>query len=183
MARTDLSTYDNSWYKPGRGIVIRAIWYLVNAIFFINPVLHANGLKKMLLRLFGSKVGKGVVLKPGINIKYPWNLEIGDHAWIGERVWLDSLAKIRVGPHACLSQGAFLLTGNHRFDRSGFDLEIKEINLEAGAWIGAKAIVCPGVNCKDHAVLAVGSVATSDLEPFSVYQGNPAIKVKERTIQ
>lgn len=110
-------------------------------------------------------------------------LSVGNHAWIGEDVWIDNLVEVTIGDSACLSQGAMLLTGNHNFKRSTFDLIVGSITLEDGVWIGAKAIVCPGVTCKSHSVLSVGSVATKDLEPYSIYQGNPAVKVRDRALE
>lgn len=132
------------------------------------------------MRLFGAKVGKGVVIKPSVNIKSPWRLVIGDHAWIGEFVWIDNLVNVQIGNNCCLSQGAFLLTGNHDYKKTSFDLITGSIVLENGVWIGAKAVVCPGVTCHSHAVLTVGSVATDDLDANGIYQGNPAVKVRER---
>jgi putative colanic acid biosynthesis acetyltransferase WcaF len=178
--KTDLSKFDNGWYHPGRPVIVRALWFLVNGLFFINPVLPFSGLKIILLRLFGARIGRQVVIKPGVNIKYPWRLQIGDHCWIGEKVWIDNLADVKIGNHVCLSQGAFLLTGNHNYKKPAFDLMTGEITLEDGVWIGAKSIVCPGVICYSHAVLSAGSVATKRLEAYGVYQGNPAIKIRER---
>jgi putative colanic acid biosynthesis acetyltransferase WcaF len=132
--------------------------------------------------MFGAKIGTGVVIKPGVNIKYPWFLEMGDHCWIGEEVWIDNLALVSIGNNVCLSQGAYLLTGSHDYKKRSFDLITKPIILEDGVWIGAKATVCLGITCHAHSVLAVGSIATSDLEPYSIYQGNPAIKKRERVI-
>ncbi len=136
----------------------------------------------ILLRLFGARIGRGVVIKPAVNIKYPWKLIVGDHCWIGENVWIDNLADVKIGSHVCLSQGAMLLTGNHDFTSPSFDLKPAEIVLHDGVWIGARAVVCPGVTCRSHAVLTVQSVATRDLEAYSVNQGNPAVKVKDRVI-
>lgn len=182
MVKTDLSTYDNSWYKPGRGPLTRLLWYLVNALFFINPLNPFSGLKVFLLRLFGAKIGKGVVIKPSVNIKYPWLLNVGDHCWIGEKVWIDNLAQVSLGNHCCLSQGAMLLCGNHNYKKAGFDLLVKPITLEDGAWVGALSVVCPGVTLRSHAILTVQSVATETLEAYSLYKGNPAVKIRERSI-
>jgi len=181
--KTNLSQYDNSWYYPGKPALVRAIWYFVNALFFINPLNPSSKLKILLLRLFGAKVGKGTTIKPGVNIKYPWLLEIGNHSWIGENVWIDNLDKVGIGDHVCISQGALLLTGNHNYRRATFDLIVKGITLEDGVWIGAKAVVCPGVKCKSHSVLSVGSVAVSDLEPYKIYQGNPAVCKRDRSVE
>jgi putative colanic acid biosynthesis acetyltransferase WcaF len=180
MIKTDLSKFANEWYSPKAGLVKRMCWYFVNAVFFINPIFAGSGLKRFLLKLFGAKVGKAVVIKPSVNIKYPWLLTIGDYSWIGEGVWIDNLAEVSIASNVCISQGALLLCGNHNYKKSEFDLQIGKIVLEEGVWIGAKSTVCPGVTCFSHAVLSVGSVATHDLESYSIYQGNPAKKVRER---
>jgi putative colanic acid biosynthesis acetyltransferase WcaF len=176
-----LSTYNNSWYKPGSGLK-RFAWHYVSALFFNSGIFPFYGLKVFLLRLFGAKIGRGVLIKPYVTIKYPWFLEIGDYTWIGEQVWIDNLGFIKIGTNACISQGAYLLTGNHDYKKQGFDLVVKNITIEDGVWIGAKSVVCPGVTCKTHAILSVGSVLSNDMEPFGVYKGNPAIKIKVREI-
>ena len=177
--KTDLSAYNNSWYNPGSPLK-RFLWHYTNAIIFKSGLFPLYGLKTFLLRAFGAEIGKGVYIKPFVNIKYPWFLKIGDFVWIGENVWIDNLAKITIGNNVCLSQGSMLLTGNHNYKKPGFDLSIKSIIIEDGTWIGAKAIVCPGVTCKNHSILTVGSVALKDLEPYSVNTGNPAEKIKDR---
>ena len=178
----DNSKFDNSWYDPGGGSWKRFCWYFCNALFFINPLFPFRKAKVWLLRLFGAKVGQGVVIKPGVNIKYPWRLTIGNHCWIGERVWIDNLADVRLEDHVCLSQGAMILTGNHDYKKETFDLIIEPVTIEKGGWIGAQSVVCPGVTCGEHAVLSVGSVATQKLEPFGIYQGIPARYVRKREI-
>ena len=133
-----------------------------------------------MLRLFGAKIGRYAVVKPGVNIKYPWRLRAGDHCWIGERVWIDNLADVEIKNHVCISQGVYLLTGNHDYKKPAFDLITDPILLEDGVWIGAKSIVCPGVCGHSHAVLCAGSVATKSLDAFGIYQGNPAVKIRDR---
>ena len=179
--KVDLSAYDNSWYRPG-GPIKRGFWYFFNLIFVRNKYQPFNGLRVFVLRLFGARIGSGVVLKPGINIKYPWLLSIGDHSWIGEDVWIDNLAQITIGSDVCISQGAMLLCGNHNYKSISFDLIVSPILLESGSWVGAQSTVCPGVTLGSHAILTVGSVAVSDLEPYGIYQGNPAAFVKTREI-
>jgi len=179
--KTDLSKFNNSWYKPGPPLK-RVLWYMTNAAFF-NSAFPLSGVKRGLLRLFGAKVGKGVVIKPYVNIKYPWNLSVGNHVWIGERVWIDNLGKVELHDHSCVSQGAMLLCGNHHYRKVAFDLIVGHITIDEGAWIGAMCVVCPNVKVGSHAVLTVNSVATQNLEPYFIYQGNPAVKVKERIIK
>lgn len=177
--KTDLSSYNNSWFHPGSSLK-RIAWHYVNCVFFKSGYFPFYQFKVFLLKLFGSKIGKGVLIKPFVNIKYPWLLSIGDHVWIGENVWIDNVAKVRVENNVCISQGAHLLTGNHNYKKKSFDLLPGEIILEEGVWIGAGSVVCPGVTCNDHSILSVGSVATKDLESYSIYMGNPASKVRER---
>lgn len=176
--KTNLATFNNSWYYPGPKWK-RALWFMLNALFFTSW-FPLSSFKCMLLRLFGASVGKGVIIKPRVNIKYPWKLTIGNHVWIGEGVWIDNLGEVSIGDHSCISQGAMLLCGNHNYKKSSFDLMVGDIVLEEGVWVGAHAVVCPGVTCHSHSVLTVKSVATSDLESYTIYQGNPAIKVKAR---
>ena len=180
--KTNLLIYDNSWYNPGPKWKI-FIWYFVSILFFLNPLNPISGLKIILLRLFGARIGSGVHIKPGVNIKYPWLLEIGSHVWIGENVWIDNLAKVTIENNVCISQGAMLLCGNHNYKKSTFDLIIGEINLKSGSWIGAKSIVCQGVTLHSHAILAVGSVANKNLDAYGIYQGNPAVKIRERNLE
>ncbi len=181
LKKTSLSSFDNSWYKPAPKYRI-LLWMITSTIFFRHAFAVSNGLKATLLRLFGAKIGKRINMKPGVTIKYPWYLEIGDDVWVGEQVWIDNLTSVKIGNNACISQGAMLLTGNHNYGSPKFDLVIKEIVIDEGVWIGAKAIVCPGVRCYSHSMLAVGSIATKNLKSYSIYQGNPALFIKERII-
>jgi len=177
---SQLNKFDNSWYSPGAGLIKQIIWYVLNIILFKNSFFPLSGLKVVILRLLGAHIGRGVVIKPSVNIKYPWRLRIGNYSWIGENVWIDNLDSVIIGSNVCISQDALLLCGNHNYKKETFDLFTGKIILEDGVWIGAKSTVCMGVTCKSHSVLSVGSVATSDLEPFSIYQGNPAQKIKDR---
>ncbi|HXB38930.1 MAG TPA: WcaF family extracellular polysaccharide biosynthesis acetyltransferase [Bacteroidia bacterium] len=182
MSKTDLSSFNNNWYKPGAGFIVRFMWYCVNTCYFKSS-FPFNIVKIFWLKTFGAKIGKGVIIKPGVNIKYPWRLTVGNHVWIGEKVWIDNLGDVVIEDNVCISQGAFLLCGNHDYKKITFDLRVGNINLKQGAWIGAKSTVCPGVTVGSHSVLTVGSIATSDLEEYTIYQGNPAIAVKKREIQ
>jgi putative colanic acid biosynthesis acetyltransferase WcaF len=179
--QTNLGRYDNSWYQPGSW-GRRLLWYLVGRMVVNTYVPFPNAVKVAVLRLFGAKIGSGVIIKPKVNIKYPWMLSVENDTWIGEKVWIDNLIQVSIGSNVCLSQGVMLLTGNHNFKSQTFDLMVGKIQLHDGVWIGAQAVVCPGVTCYSHAVLTVRSVATKDLEAFGIYQGNPAIFVKTRHI-
>jgi putative colanic acid biosynthesis acetyltransferase WcaF len=180
--KTDLSSYNNYPFHPGSNALKRIIWFYINALFLKTSLLPSSSFKVFLLRLFGARIGTGVIIKPGVNVKYPWHLTIGNHTWIGENAWIDSLVPITIGNSVCISQGAVLLTGNHNYKSPSFDLITKGIILEDGVWIGACAIVNPGVVASSHAMLTTGSVANKNLEAYFIYQGNPAVKLRERII-
>lgn len=182
MKNVQLSQYNNNWYKPGTSVK-KILWYFTNLLFFKTLIPFPSYMKVWLLGVFGTKIGRHVVLKANINIKYPWFLTIGDNCWIGEEIWIDNLAQVTIGNNVCLSQGSYLLTGSHDYKKETFDLILGEIVLEDGVWIGAKATVCPGVTCYSHSILAVGSVATNDLEDYGIYQGNPAVFKRKREIK
>lgn len=175
-----LAQYDNSHYHPGAGRIKRQLWYIVNALLFNSWLWPESRLKCLLLRFFGAKIGVGVVIKPRVNIKYPWHLEVGDHVWIGEGAWIDNLAPVRIGSNVCISQSAYLLTGNHNYKDPAFALIVKEITIEDGAWIGAASVICPGVRVRRNSVLTVGSVLQKDSEERGIYRGNPAEWIRER---
>jgi len=182
MMPVDLARFSNPAYNPGNPIK-RLCWYFINLLFIRNRYFPFMGFKRTILRLFGAKIGVGVVLKPGINIKYPWFLKIGNHSWIGEDVWIDNLGRVEIGKHVCISQGALLLCGNHNYKKTTFDLIVEDIILENGVWIGAKSMVTGNVTCASHSILTAGSVATKNLEAYGIYKGNPCQFIRKRKME
>jgi putative colanic acid biosynthesis acetyltransferase WcaF len=178
---------DNSSYKTtidiGASSWKQVSWYFVNIIFFQNPFNVFSGLKVTLLKWFGAELGEGVMIKPAVNIKFPWKLRIGPHTWVGEKVWIDNLSEVAIGGNVTLSQGCLLLTGTHDHTKTSFDFLSHPIILEDGVWVGAKAVVYGGVTCGTHSILGIGSVAEKDLEPYTIYKGNPAVPVMKRIVK
>ncbi len=166
----------------GASKLVQIAWLIVNGLFFLNPINPFSFVKVSLLRLFGAKVGRGVFIKPSVSVKFPWKLIVGNNVWIGEHVWIDNLCDVIIGDNVCLSQGALLLTGSHDHTKTTFDFIASEIILEEGVWIGARAVVGAGVKCKSHSVLGVNSVAETNLHPYTIYKGNPAVPVIDRKI-
>lgn len=177
-----LRSFDNSWYSPGRSLPVRLAWLAANRAFLQTWFPWPSRLKSHLLRAFGATVGPGVVFKNRINIKYPWNLSIGEDSWIGEGVWIDSLARVSVGANCCLSQGVMIETGNHDWTKSSFDLVLKEVVVEDGAWAAVKSLLLPGSRLRTHAILGAGSVLSGDTEEYGIYVGVPATKAKDRSV-
>jgi putative colanic acid biosynthesis acetyltransferase WcaF len=182
LVPVDLAKYSPGGYDRGAGIFKEGLWLVVSLVLFRLCPFSFSPLKRSLLRAFGARVGKGVVIKPQVKITFPWKLEIGDHVWLGEECWLLNLERISIGNHVCVSQRAFLCTGNHNYKSSTFELIVKPIQVEEGAWLGAGCWVGPGVTVGADSVLSAGSVATKDLEPRGIYRGNPAELFKKRVI-
>lgn len=179
----DLSRFTTGDFDKGAGFLKITLWYFVNALIVRASWNPFVGIKVFLLRLFGAKIGRGGCIKNNVIIKSPWNLVIGDNCWIGESVWIDNLDKVTIGSNVCISQGAMLLTGNHDYTVPSMPYRNAPIVIEDGAWIGAQATVCPGVTVHTNAILTVGSVATKAMEENGIYQGNPAVKMRERRIK
>ena len=145
--------------------------------------LPFSGLKVLTLRCFGAVLGRGIRIKPGVRVKFPWRLTIGDHCWIGEEVWIDNLAPVTLEDNVCISQGVYLCTGNHDWGQPTFDLRLGAIHLKSGSWLGAKSRVGPGVTLETGAVLTLGSVAAESLKAMTIHAGNPAQPIKERVMK
>ena len=173
--------FDQKGFDPGASTLKIFCWYFTSLFFFRSGLIPVSAILVFILRLFGAKIGKEVRIKPYIYIHYPWRLSIGDYSWLAE-CRIENLAQVNIGKNVCISQNAMLLTGNHDYKTINFDLITKSIVLEDGVWIGARAIVCPGITAKSHSILTVGSIATKDLAAYAIYQGNPAVKVKGREI-
>jgi putative colanic acid biosynthesis acetyltransferase WcaF len=177
----DLSKFSIGSYKAGPKWKV-LVWYFFNYFFLYSILPWPYTFKCFLLRLFGAKVGTGVVIKTRVRIKNPWRLIIGNNCWIGEDVWIDNLEDVAIGSNVCLSQGALLLTGNHDYTISSFPYRLGKIIIEDGVWVGAKSVVCPGVVCRSHSILTVNSVASKEMEEMKIYAGNPAQVIRNRTI-
>lgn len=179
----DLSSPDSSALVRGRSRLIEALWLLIGAPLVASRVMLSARVRSMILRAFGAKIGVNMYMKPGVKVKFPWYLTVGDHCWIGEDVWIDNLAPVTIGSHVCVSQGAYLCTGNHDWSKPNLKLFTSPIVLERGCWVGAKTVVGPGVTVHEGAVLTAGSVATRNLETFGIYSGNPATLKKRRVVK
>ena len=180
--KVNLASFSTGNFDKGAGAIKIALWFIVNALIVRASWNPFMGIKTWLLRLFGAKIGKGLVIKNNVIIKSPWNLTMGDNVWLGEYCWIDNLDKVAIGNNVCISQGAMILTGNHDYTVSSFPYRNAPVTIEDGAWVGANTIVCPGITVHTNAILTAGSIATQDMEAGYIYQGNPAQKIRERVI-
>jgi putative colanic acid biosynthesis acetyltransferase WcaF len=180
MQKPCLGQYDNGSFQRGRVGLLEALWVAVQAVT-VSCWIPGSAHRRWLLRLFGARIGRGVVIKPGVRVKFPWRLSIGNDTWIGEDVWIDNLAEVTIGSDACISQGSYLCTGSHDWTSSNFGLIVKPVSVGDGAWIAARSVIGPGVTVGECAVLSLGSTATKDLHAWSIYSGNPAQFRKRRS--
>ena len=164
----------------GCSVWIESLWYVCKCIFFLSPWPWPSGLKTVLLRLFGAAVGKGVVIKPRVNIHLPWKLAVGDFSWLGEEVFVLNLEEVRIGSNCCISQRAFLCTGNHDFHDVSFAYRNRAIAIEDEAWVGAQVFVAPGVSVGSGAVVTAGSVVLKNLPSAMICSGNPCVPIRKR---
>jgi putative colanic acid biosynthesis acetyltransferase WcaF len=159
------------------------LWFFVGDSIVRSRLLPISSLKVWILRSFGASIGQGVRIKPGVRVKFPWRLTIGDYCWIGEDVWFDNLAPISLGDHICVSQSVYFCTGNHDWTLPTFDLNVAAIVVQSASWIAARSSIAPGVEIGEGAVLSLGSVAVRSLSPWTIYAGNPAVAIKPRTFK
>lgn len=180
MEHTTLTKdFDKKAFRVGAPVAKVYCWYLINVVCFKSGLIPFSAILVIILRLFGARIGKDVRIKPGIHIRYPWKLRLGDHSWLAD-CYIDNLDLVIIGKHVCISQQAMLMTGNHDYKSRTFDLITKPIVIEDGVWIGAKSLVAPGVRIASHAVLTAGSTAVRNLDAFMIYQGNPALRHRTR---
>lgn len=175
-----LDQYTVGTYTPGAPYWKQLLWYFVGSPLLESYWLPMSSLKVWILRSFGATIGQQVRIKPGVKVKFPWRLSIGDFAWIGEDAWIDNLAPVIIESHVCLSQGVYLCTGNHNWNHPDFKLMPAPIYIQESSWIAAKCIIGPGVTVGKGAVLTLGGVTGSSLEPMMIYAGNPAQPIKKR---
>lgn len=183
MTFIHLDQYTIGEYTPGAPIWKQLLWFFIGDPLVRTRLLPISSLKVWILRSFGAAIGQGVRIKPGVQIKFPWRLTIGDHCWIGENAWFDNLAPIVLGDHVCVSQSVYFCTGNHDWTELTFDLRVAPITVGSGSWLAARSTIAPGIEIGEGAVLSLGSVAVKSLAPWTIYAGNPAVAVKPRLIK
>jgi putative colanic acid biosynthesis acetyltransferase WcaF len=158
----------------------RLIWNVCWVNFYRMSPRPLHSWRSFLLRAFGATMGPNCHFYPGSKVWAPWNLICADQVTAGDGAEIYNPAPITLGSHAILSQEAYVCSATHDYDDPAFPLIAYAMSIGAYAWICARACVAPGVHVGEGAVLGLGSVATRHLEPWTVYAGNPAVKVKDR---
>jgi putative colanic acid biosynthesis acetyltransferase WcaF len=138
------------------------------------------GWRRLLLKMFGARIGKGVKIRPSASVTYPWKVSIGAWSWVGDKAVLYSLGEIEIGENAVISQNSYICTGSHDFEVSSFDIFARKIVIESEVWIAADVFLAPGVRVGRGAVVGARSTVLHDLPPMMVCIGNPARPIRER---
>ena len=147
---------------------LEIIWQIFSNL--ITSPFQGTIWRKYILISFGAKLGKSIRLSPGIKIKMPWRLSVGNYSWIGEDVWIDNLSMVKIGNNVCISQGVYLCTGNHNFKEKNFSLSCEPITINSESWIGAKAIIGPG-NIIGKGSVVNGFNYSAKIPPYSLVSG------------
>jgi putative colanic acid biosynthesis acetyltransferase WcaF len=158
----------------------RMVWNVCRALLYRPSPRIMHGWRAFLLRCFGATMGPECHFYPRSKVWAPWNLVCADKVTAADGVDIYNPAPMRFGSHAIISQDAFLCGATHDYDDPRFPLLAYAMEFGAYTWVCARASVAPGVSVGEGAVLGLGSVATRNLEPWGVYAGVPAVKVKER---
>lgn len=174
MPVQDLSKFRLPRAFRGRSALTTQIWWIVQATLFRGSPQAFYGWRRALLRMFGARIGRRVLVRPTVRITYPWKVEIGDYSWIGDQVDLYSLGPIIIGKNAVISQGSYLCTGTHDHTSIDFPIKAAVITVEDEAWIAARAFVHPGVTIGRGAVVGACSVVFADVPAMTIVAGNPA---------
>ena len=126
----DLRNFSLPSIFRGRSVFVVQLWWLVDFLFFKLSPQVMYGWRRFLLRMFGAKIGKGVIIRPSATITYPWKVSIGDHSWIGDNVVLYSLGDIKIGANAVISQKSYLCAASHNHDKPEFPIWAKKSLLK-----------------------------------------------------
>jgi putative colanic acid biosynthesis acetyltransferase WcaF len=181
MTLQNLASYRTppDWH-PGAPLPVQTLWFVLGSPLLAARWLPGSAWRAGLLRVFGARIGSGCRLKPGLRVKFPWRLQVGEHCWLAEDAWFDNLAPISLGDRVCVSQGAYLCTGNHDFRSPTFALRLGPIRIDSDAWIAARATLAPGTVIGAAAVVALGAVVSGTVAAGTIVRGNPAVPVAQR---
>ena len=153
-----------AWSKPA---VVILLWIIVEFFLVTNSLQLSSTIRGLALKAFGAKIGKGVILRPRLRVKFPWNLEIGNDSWVGEGVWIHNQDKVTIGHDVCISQETFITTGSHNF-RADMGLVTKPVVIESGVWICSRAIITAGSVIGVSALIPAGQSTFGKIADGSV---------------
>ena len=180
MLIQDLKTFKLPKNFRGRNAFIVQLWWLVQSIFFRTSPQFLYGWRNFLLRLFGAKIGKKVIIRPSVKITYPWKLSIGNYSWIGDDVDLYTLGEIAIGNHVVISQRSYICTGSHDYLKTDFPIYQKPIIICDQVWIATDVFIAPGITIGEGSVIGSRSSVYKDIPSNKICIGTPAKIIRDR---
>jgi putative colanic acid biosynthesis acetyltransferase WcaF len=156
------------------------LWWIIQAVFFNTSPQFLYGWRRFLLRCFGAKIGRGVIIRPSVHTQFPWKVTIGDYSWIGDQVILYSLGNIIIGKHVVISQKTYLCAGTHNYKDPHFAIDNPSVVVEDECWLATDVFVAPGVQIGAGTVVGARSSVFKSLPPGKVCNGSPAVCIKDR---
>lgn len=181
-----MSEVRNDLFDPKVGLTrgrprwFEALWYLCKVTFFLPPIPWPSSLRRRLLIRFGARVGSDLYIRPGVNVHFPWKLEIGSNCWIGEGTVILNLESVTIGNHVALAHQVYLAAAGHDIRSRTMAYCNAPITIGDGCWIATRAYVGPGVTVGKYAVVAAGAIVVKDVLPRTVVGGNPAMEIGQR---
>lgn len=180
MQYQDLKNFKVPETFRGKSKITVQLWWIVQSTLFAWSPQFMYSWRRFLLRLFGAKIGKGVLLRPTVKVTYPWNVEIGDYCWIGENCVIYNLGKIIIGNNVVLSHKVYLNTGGHDYTKPTFDIYAEPITLEDECWLTTDVYVGSGITVGKGTIVAARSSVLKDLPENKICVGTPAKPIKSR---
>lgn len=182
MKFQDLSLFKlPTGFRGGSALKVQ-LWWLVQATLFRASPQFAYGFRRWLLRLYGARIGAGVLVRPTATITYPWKVVVEDGAWIGDNVVLYSLGDIHIGRNAVISQRSYVCAADHDFQRRAFPIRARPVHIADQTWIGTDVFIGPGVSIGCAAVIGARSSVFTNMPPEMVCFGSPCRAVKARVM-
>ncbi|WP_318311075.1 putative colanic acid biosynthesis acetyltransferase [Flagellimonas crocea] len=176
----DLKNYNTPSDFRGKSIFIVQLWWIVQALLFRTSPQVLYGWRRFLLRIFGAKIGKGVIIRPTVKITYPWKLTIGNYSWVGDDVVLYSLGEIEIGVNTVISQKSYLCTGSHDYMKSDFPIYSDKIKIGDSCWLATDVYIAPGVTIGKATIVGARSSVFKSLPEKTICYGSPAKPIKNR---
>jgi putative colanic acid biosynthesis acetyltransferase WcaF len=183
MQFQDLTTFNVSTKFRGKSKIIVQLWWIINATLFSWSPQFMYGWRRFLLRAFGAKVGKNVLIRSSVKITYPWKVNVGNNSWIGDDCVLYSLGNIRIGNNVAVAHKVYFNTGGHDYQKLSFDIFAKPISIEDECWITNDVYIAPGVKVGRGSIVGARSTVLKSLPEGKICVGSPAKPIKDRKIE
>jgi len=180
MQYQNLDQYRTPKDFRGKSKITVQLWWIIQGSLFRWSPQFLYGWRRFLLRSFGAKIGKGVIIRPCVKVTYPWKLSIGDYSWIGDQVHLYTLGEIEIGSNAVISQSSYICTGTHDYLSPDFRIYAEKISIKDKCWLATDVYVAPGVSIGEGTVVGARSSVFKDLQAGKICIGNPAKEVRNR---